>query len=122
MSRICSKDTVPEIIFRKRLHANGFRYHKHVKNLPGKPDIVLPKYNTVVFVHGDFWHGKQFKEWSNNLSPYWYKKISSNISRDRKQVKKLKKMGWKVLIVWEKDIKKKLSATIDKTISNLLKS
>ncbi len=104
MSRIKGKDTKPEMLVRKFLHANGFRYKLHDKTLPGKPDIVLPKYKTVIFIHGCFWHGH--KNCKYNKIPirnykYWFPKISGNAQRDKKNLKVLRKMNWKVLLVWE---------------------
>jgi len=108
MSRIRSKDTKPEMLVRKFLHAHGFRFRLHVKDLPGKPDIVLPKYKTVIFVHGCFWHGHDscylFK-WPKSRSEFWYQKINKNIARDRTNQEKLLELGWRVLIWWECNIR-----------------
>ncbi len=90
MSRIKGKDTKPEMLVRKFLHANGFRYRLHVKNLPGKPDIVLPKYKTVIFVHGCFWHGHEHCEYfvvPKTRTDWWLNKIHSNITNDAKAIK-----------------------------------
>ena len=108
MSRIKGKDTKPEMLVRKFLHANGFRYKLHDKKLPGKPDIVLPKYNTVIFVHGCFWHGhancKYFVVPKTNTQ-WWIDKITGNKANDKKAIKALKKDGWKVIVVWECKLK-----------------
>jgi DNA mismatch endonuclease (patch repair protein) len=108
MSQIRSKETKPEIIFRKLIHREGFRYRLYVQNLPGKPDLVLKKYKTVVFIHGCFWHGH--KDCRRASKPkthkkYWYAKIEGNIARDKENKKKLRKAGWKVFTVWECKLK-----------------
>jgi len=103
MSQIRSKNTQPEILLRKFLHAQGFRFRLHNKKLPGTPDIVLPKLNTVIFVHGCFWHHHKdcrFAKFPVNNSTYWTPKILKNISRDKENKKGLKKSGWKVITVW----------------------
>ena len=104
MSRIKSKDTAPEKRVRSALHRAGFRFRLHVKDLPGKPDIVLPKYKTVIFVHGCFWH--QHKGCSNATIPstnqaFWQEKFKRNVERDKREQAELKKLGWKVIIIWE---------------------
>jgi DNA mismatch endonuclease (patch repair protein) len=108
MSRITSKDTAPEVIFRRLIHRAGFRYRLHVKTLPGKPDLVLKKYRTVVFIHGCFWHGHEGCKRGNmpkTNKKYWKNKIERNIARDKKNVKILKRSGWNVFIVWECELK-----------------
>jgi DNA mismatch endonuclease (patch repair protein) len=110
MSIVSGKDTKPEILVRKYLFSKGFRYRKNVKNLQGKPDIVLPKYKTIIFIHGCFWHGHENCEASklpaSNVD-YWTKKITSNISRDSQSIQSLNEAGWNVIIVWECDLKVK---------------
>ncbi|MEJ7683743.1 MAG: DNA mismatch endonuclease Vsr [Segetibacter sp.] len=108
MSRIKGKDTKPEILVRKFLHANGFRYRLHAKNLPGKPDIVLPKYKTVIFVHGCFWHGHEACKYfvvPKTRTEWWLNKINGNVENDKKAFKILKELGWKIIEVWECDLK-----------------
>ncbi len=109
MSRIRAKDTKPEMLVRKFLHANGFRYKLHDKTLPGKPDIVLPKYRTVIFVHGCFWHGhtncKYFKV-PKTRTKWWLAKINRNKANDEKAQKALRKEGWKVINIWECSLKR----------------
>lgn len=104
MSRIKGRNTKPEMLVRKFLFSKGFRYRLHVKSLPGKPDIVLPKYKTVIFIHGCFWHGhencKKFVI-PKTRTEFWLEKIKTNISNDMNNAKKLRNYGWKVLIVWE---------------------
>lgn len=109
MSRIRSKDTKPEMIVRKFLHSQGFRYRLHVKDLPGKPDIVLSKYKTVIFVHGCFWHGHRGCKYyitPKTRTEWWLNKINTNILKDETTLIKLKEMGWKVIQVWECELKK----------------
>ena len=110
MSRVKGKDIKPEEIVRKYLFSQGFRYRKNDKRLPGKPDIVLPKYKTVIFVNGCFWHkheGCKYFVWPKSNSEFWKEKIESNIVRDKKQYEELKNAGWHVIIVWECELKKK---------------
>ncbi|MBN2765239.1 MAG: DNA mismatch endonuclease Vsr [Paludibacteraceae bacterium] len=110
MSRIRNKDTKPEILVRKFLFANGFRYRLNDKKLPGKPDIVLPKYKTVVFVNGCFWHGhencKYFKLPATRTE-WWKEKIEGNIKNDIKKHNQLRETGYKVIVVWGCEIKNK---------------
>lgn len=104
MSRIRSKDTKPEMLVRKYLFSQGFRYRLHDKKLPGKPDIVLPKYKTVIFVHGCFWHGHancKYYVVPKTRTDWWLEKINKNLANDKKAIKELKKAGWRVINVWE---------------------
>lgn len=104
MSQIRSKDTRPEMIVRSYLHRKGFRFRLHVKTLPGQPDIVLPKYKTVVEVRGCFWHKHEGCKVSNNPlsnADYWQKKFQRNIERDKKNAKELYALGWRLIVVWE---------------------
>lgn len=109
MSRIRGKDTKPEELVRKYLFSQGFRYRKNDARLPGKPDIVLPKYRTVIFVNGCFWHAHQgckYFVWPKNNEEFWRNKISGNIRRDSDNYMQLEQMGWKVIVVWECQLKK----------------
>ena len=108
MSHIRSTNTKPEELVRKHLFSRGFRYRKNVRNLPGCPDIVLPKYHTVVFVNGGVWHKHNCGRfvWPSSNIEYWIPKINRNVERDIENQKKLTDMGWKVLIVWECELKK----------------
>jgi len=108
MSKIRSKDTKPEEIVRKYLFLQGFRYRKNDSRYPGKPDIVLPKYKTVIFVNGCFWHkheGCKYFVWPKNNADFWKKKIESNVARDAKNYQQLESLGWKVLTIWECELK-----------------
>jgi DNA mismatch endonuclease (patch repair protein) len=121
MSRIRSKDTKPELIVRKFLFSRGFRYKLHDKSLAGKPDIVLPKYKTVIFVHGCFWHGHEGCRYfvvPKTRTEWWLNKINTNINKDAASVSRLREAGWKVLTLWECDLRKN---TADSTLDNLLK-
>ena len=103
MSRIKSKDTKPELIVRRYLHAHGYRYRINVKRLPGTPDIVLRKYKTVIFINGCFWHGhegcKHFVMPKSN-TPFWEKKIERNKQRDIEKRIQLRHLGWHTIIIW----------------------
>jgi DNA mismatch endonuclease (patch repair protein) len=132
MSRIKGKNTKPEMLVRKFLHANGYRYRLHGLRpsataegkgvrLPGKPDIVLPKYHTVIFVHGCFWHGHancKYFVMPKTRTQWWTDKINRNKANDEKAAKALKKDGWKVINVWECDLK---PAKVEKMVVSLLK-
>ena len=110
MSRIRNKDTKPEELVRKYLFSRGFRYRKNDARLPGKPDIVLPKYRTVIFVNGCFWHKHnncQYFVWPHNNADFWRTKIERNVLRDQEHTKKLQDMGWRVLVIWECELKSK---------------
>tara|TARA_B100000686_G_scaffold260546_2_gene273299 strand:+ start:8052 stop:8465 length:414 start_codon:yes stop_codon:yes gene_type:complete len=121
MSKIKSKNTRPEKVVRSFLHLNGFRFRLHNKNLPGKPDITLKKYNTVIFVNGCFWHHHKNCKRANipkSNKDYWIPKIEKNKSRDKKNIADLKKNKWKVLVVWECEVKnmEKISKKITRRI------
>ncbi len=120
MSQIRSKNTKPEMIVRKYLFSKGFRYKIHDKRLPGKPDIVLPKYRTVIFVHGCFWHGhegcKYFSIPKTN-SDWWKEKIQKNKKLDIKYLHALEFEGWKVMRIFECELK---SQTIERTLLQLV--
>lgn len=124
MSNIRATETKPEIIVRQFLFSKGYRFRKNVKSLPGKPDIVLPKYKTVVFIHGCFWHGHKNCKKATLPSinkAFWKNKINSNVERDRVVQKALKKEGWKVLTIWECKLKSKelLAKEMNKLLKNL---
>lgn len=110
MSHIRSTNSKPEEIVRKYLFAEGFRYRKNVKKLPGCPDIVLPKYKTVIFVNGCFWHKHDCPRfvWPSSNQDYWRPKILRNVERDNQSRKELETLGWKVITVWECELKKKV--------------
>ncbi len=120
MSRIRSKDTKPEMLVRRFLHKNGFRYRLHVKDLPGKPDIVLPKYKTVIFIHGCFWHGHEGCKYyvvPKTRTEWWINKITRNKEVDSESKIKLESMGWKVREIWSCELK---SNDLNVTLLNII--
>ena len=114
MSHIRSTNSKPEETVRKYLFSKGLRYRKNVRRLPGCPDIVLPKYRTVIFVNGCFWHKHDCGRfvWPSSNEEYWHQKISRNIERDAENQKLLMEQGWRVLVIWECQLKKKVAAEI----------
>ena len=119
MSRIRGKNTKPEELVRKYLFAQGFRYRKNDARLPGRPDIVLPKYKTVIFVNGCFWHaheGCRYFVWPKNNAEFWKKKIGGNIERDERNQALLTELGWRVIVVWECELK---PSTAEDTLNTL---
>jgi len=109
MSKISGKETKPEILVRQYLFRQGFRYRKNDERLPGKPDIVLPKYKTVIFVNGCFWHGHDCPagKLPNTNREFWETKIKSNIERDKRNYEELERAGWKVIVIWQCELKNK---------------
>lgn len=124
MAAIKSKNTKPEILVRKFLHANGYRYKLHDKTLFGKPDIVLPKYKTIIFVHGCFWHGHHNCKYATipkTRTEWWTAKINRNKKTDKINTGKLRKEGWKIITVWECSLKKnKLQTTFNRLLKQLI--
>jgi DNA mismatch endonuclease, patch repair protein len=119
MSRIKGKDTKPEIIVRKYLFSNGFRYRLHDKKLPGKPDIILSKYNTVIFVHGCFWHGHEGCKYfviPKTREEWWTGKIEKTKSNDQKKQEALSALGYEIITIWECQLK---SANVRDTLQRL---
>ena len=124
MSHIRSTNTKREEIVRNYVFSKGFRYKKNVKALPGCPDIVLKKYNTVIFVNGCFWHKHDCPRfvWPSSNEEYWIPKIERNVERDKKNTQLLRDMGWNVLVVWECQLKKKsFQETMDNLIEKIVK-
>ncbi len=109
MAGIRNKNTAPEMTVRRGLHAMGFRYRLHDKKLPGKPDLVFPKYSAAIFVNGCFWHGHgcHLFKWPSSRPSFWAKKISGNRKRDAETRRALQSTGWRVLVVWECALKGK---------------
>jgi DNA mismatch endonuclease (patch repair protein) len=126
MSRIRSKDTKPEIRLRSSLHRIGFRFRKNDKKLPGKPDIVLPKYRTIILVHGCYWHrheGCKRATTPKSNTEFWIKKFKRNIARDEEVKSELESMGWHVIIVWECEISSQVKLkAMGNELARLLKS
>ena len=123
MSRIRGKDTKPEMRVRKYLHAEGFRFRLHQKDLPGKPDIVLKKYKTVVMINGCFWHGHEGCRYfviPKTRTEWWTEKISKTQANDRKHLEELARLGWKVLVVWECELKgDQLLPTLERLVDDI---
>ena len=107
MSRISGNNTKPEILVRKYLFSHGFRYRKNKKELPGKPDIVLSKYHVIIFINGCFWHGHTCRagRLPETNHAFWENKIHKNILRDKKNIQELETRGWKVIVLWECELK-----------------
>ena len=127
MSRVRQRDTRAEIIVRRFLFARGFRYRKNDRRYPGSPDIVLPKYRTMIFVHGCFWHGHpgcRASRLPKTRHGFWAKKVSDNRARDARNIQLLEQEGWKVIVVWECELKsrsrrsRRLDALIHEIIAN----
>ncbi|MBC5774347.1 DNA mismatch endonuclease Vsr [Pontibacter sp. KCTC 32443] len=123
MSRIKGKDTKPEMVVRKFLHAKGLRYRLHDKKLPGKPDVVLPKYKTIVNIHGCFWHGHEGCRYyviPKTRTEWWQHKINRNRELDQQNLSKLIQEGWKVLTIFECELKPKVRAgTLDRLLEQI---
>ncbi len=123
MSRIKGKDTKPELLLRRLLHRRGFRFCLHDKKLPGRPDIVLPRYRTVIFVNGCFWHrhsGCRYAYTPKSRQEFWSSKFEATVKRDKEKKEKLKKEEWNVIVVWECELKKNADKMADK-ISSMIK-
>lgn len=121
MSGIRAKNTRPEILIRKALHRKGFRYTLHNARLPGKPDLALPRYRAIIFIHGCFWHGHECKlfKWPSTRPEFWRNKIFGNRSRDQKHVEALMASGWRVLIVWECSTRPQIGHALDKVVDRI---
>lgn len=118
MSHIKGKDTKPEILVRKYLFSQGFRFRKNDKRYAGSPDIVLPKYKTIIFIHGCFWHQHENCKYSHipkSNQDFWIDKLNKNKERDVQQIEDLNELGFKVIVIWECELKK----DTDKTLENL---
>lgn len=126
MSRIKGTDTKPEMLVRKFLHANGIRFRVHNKNLPGKPDLTLTKYHTVIFVNGCFWHGHKGCRYfvlPKTRTAWWQEKIEETKNRDKKAIQYLKAQGWKPIIIWECELKPdNKEKTLKKLINKITKA
>ena len=121
MAAIKGRNTKPELKIRQALHKAGFRYRLHTKDLPGKPDMVFPRYNAVLFINGCFWHRHDchlFK-WPKTRQEFWEKKINGNVANDRKKLTSLKEDGWRVGIIWECALKGKTRIPEDVAIQKL---
>lgn len=117
MSGIRGRNTKPELVVRSHLHRAGLRFRLHARNLPGRPDILLPSRRTAVLVHGCFWHrhtGCRFAYTPRTNQAFWRRKFSENVERDRKQLRQLRRLGWRVLVIWE-------CCTSDRKLDRLVK-
>ena len=122
MSRIRGKDTSIEVKVRKYLFSKGFRFRKNDKRLPGKPDVVLPKYHTVIFIHGCFWHrhpGCKDTTTPKTRTEYWLDKFERNVANDRARYEDLEAAGWNVITLWECDINKRFDETMSRVVQEL---
>jgi DNA mismatch endonuclease (patch repair protein) len=124
MSGIKGKNTSPEIFVRKILHAQGYRFRLHVAILPGKPDLVMPKYNVAIFIHGCFWHGHDCRYFKLPATrrEFWVNKISKNKHRDQSQQEVLLASGWRVLIVWECAVRRALRSADSKPLLEMVEA
>ena len=122
MSRIKGEGTSIEVAVRKHLFSQGFRFRKNDKRLPGKPDVVLPKYHTVIFVHGCFWHrhqGCKYATMPSTNAEFWETKFQRNIDNDKKHYEELGRLGWRVITVWECDIKNRFEDTMKALVTEI---
>ena len=122
MSGIRGKDTSPELLIRKALFRQGFRYRLHYTGLPGKPDLVFPKYRAIVLINGCFWHGHgcHLFKWPKTRHEFWKLKISGNVERDRRNQGKLHEIGWRVLVVWECAVKGKQRLSSEEVVTRVV--
>ncbi|MCA2992530.1 DNA mismatch endonuclease Vsr [Gemmatimonas sp.] len=113
MAAIKRRDTQPEMRLRRALHATGFRFRLDRRDLPGSPDIVLPKYRTAIFVHGCFWHRHncRFFKWPKTRAEFWREKLNGNVERDRRTMRSLRRLGWQVLVIWECELRENASSS-----------
>jgi DNA mismatch endonuclease, patch repair protein len=114
MSSVRTKDTSSEKLVRSELHKQGYRFRKHVKGVPGTPDVVFMKKRIAVFIDGDFWHGYRLSAWEHNLQPFWSTKIRANRRRDLRNFRKLRRAGWCVIRIWEHEIENDIRQCVDK--------
>ena len=125
MAQIRSKDTSIEVKVRKYLFAQGFRFRKNDKRFPGKPDVVLPKYKTVIFIHGCFWHrhpGCKRATMPKSKMDYWKEKFQRNVTNDALHIKQLESMGWKSIVIWECEVNTDFNNTMNKITKLLLQA
>jgi DNA mismatch endonuclease (patch repair protein) len=122
MAAVRARDTKPELMIRKALHASGLRYRLNVPDLPGKPDIVLPRHRAVVFVHGCFWHRHECDlfRWPKSQAEFWRDKLSANVARDMKAAEALEKAGWRQAVIWECALKGRKRLDFQDTMQRLI--
>ncbi len=119
MQRVKTKDGPLEVAVRSELWKRGYRFRKHVRGLPGSPDVVFTKRKVAVFIDGDFWHGYDFEKWQEKLKPFWRDKIETNIARDERNFRALEEKGWTVIRLWGHQIKKDLEGCIERIVRAL---
>lgn len=117
MSRIKGKNTGPEKIIADALHARGLSFRKYAKDLPGRPDIVFRKSKVAVFIDGNFWHGWRFPLWKGKLTGWWKSKIETNRIRDQRNFRKLRRLGWKVIRLWEHQVEQNVTVCLNRIIT-----
>lgn len=122
MSRVRSLDTGLERLVRSALHRRGLRFRKHVRDLPGRPDIVFRTAQVAVFLDGDFWHGYRFPLWQHKLSAFWRTKIAMNRARDARTFRRLRRMGWTVVRVWQHSSRKDLDVALERVVAAVLQT
>lgn len=120
MSNVKGKDNQYEMAIRSELHKRGFRFRKHLKKIPGSPDIIFTRAKVAVFIDGDFWHGYRFPQWKHKLKPFWREKISTNRNRDQNNFKKLREMGWKVIRIWQHDIENDSNSCVNRISESVI--
>jgi DNA mismatch endonuclease (patch repair protein) len=116
MSKIRGKNTGLELIVLKRLRKLAIPMRLHSKSLPGKPDVVFPDVQVALFIDGDFWHGWRFPAWRSKLSPFWQKKIDDNMKRDRRTIRRLRRLGWLVIRIWEHQVKRDIELCVNRVL------
>jgi DNA mismatch endonuclease, patch repair protein len=121
MSRVKGKDTGLERLVRSGLQKRGLRFRKHVKNLPGRPDVVFHGARVAVFVDGDFWHGYRFALWAHQVSEFWQRKIQGNRERDRRNFARLRRQGWKVIRIWQHELEKDVAEQLDRIVESVIR-
>lgn len=114
MSRVKSKDTELEVAVTRAVRSRGLRFRKHVAKLPGRPDLVFPGAKVVVFIDGDYWHGWQFPRWKKRLTQFWKNKIEGNRRRDTRNFRKLRRNGWRVIRIWQHQVRKSIPNCADR--------
>lgn len=114
MSLVKGKNTKPEMLAFKLLRRERVHFQRHYDRVPGKPDIAVPSKKLAIFIDGAFWHGRDFEDIKHKLTPYWRKKIESNVLRDRRQKKELRALGWKTMRVWEDELRRNPEKTLSK--------
>jgi DNA mismatch endonuclease (patch repair protein) len=119
MSRVRGKDTSIERLVRSGLHKRGLRFRKHLKQLPGKPDIVFTRQKVAVFIDGDFWHGYRFSAWQHTISAFWQEKIGETRKRDQKSFRQLRRTGWRVIRLWQHQVKRDLDQCLARIIEEV---